>query len=111
MDASPGLFNAADCPRDPSARLRLRHARPAILWELDGEAVLYDPAAHEALYLNAAALDIWRAADGAGEMESAVARRAYLGGVSMEECRTDARHVVEAMTRHGWLKWEASAAT
>lgn len=111
MDASPGLSNAADFSRDPSARSRLCHAQPAILWELDGEAVLYDPAAHEALYLNAAALDIWRAAEGAGDREWVAAHRAALSGVDIEECRTDARHVVEAMERHGWLKWKASAAT
>ncbi len=111
MDAGSGRSNAADFPRDPSSRSRLRHARPAILWEMDGEAVLYDPAAHEAIYLNAAALDIWRAADGAGDLDSAAARRAVRSGVGVEECRRDARHVTEAMTRHGWLKWEASAAT
>lgn len=111
MDARFGSSHAPEFPRDPSARSRPRHARPAVLWELDGEAVLYDPSAHEAIYLNAAALDIWRAADGACDLESVAARRAALSGVGIEECRTDARHVMEAMTRHGWLKWEARAVT
>ncbi|MCC7292382.1 MAG: PqqD family protein [Phycisphaerales bacterium] len=110
MDASPGPSNAAGSPRGLSARSRLRHARPAILRELDGEAVLYDPAAHEAIYLNAAAMDIWRAADGAADVESVVVHRAASSGVDIEECRADVVHVVDAMTRHGWLKWEASAA-
>lgn len=73
--------------------------------ELDGEAVLYDPAHHALHYLNATAYFIWQQCDAGSDVRTVLDRLAdqlaYEG--SMEELRREIVTAISRLTENGLL--------
>lgn len=79
-------------------------ARPDVAWvELDGEVVVYDPAASTSYVLNSSAGLIWRFLDGTDTVEALAVDLAETFGADIEAVRADVVSTVQRFGRQGLL--------
>jgi len=102
------LVQESRASRNPSENampedIRFVARREPYVRVIDGEAVFYDPAMHEAVYFNAPAYAVWRHFDEprtVREVSLALAREL---GVPVNQARVHASNALAAMQRHGWV--------
>ena len=90
---------------EPPDAARLKRRRKATLRRIHDEALLYDAAAHELLYLNSAALQIWAEADGSLSLRELIERYARDMDRAPEDAGREVNQAVDAMLREGWIEW------
>lgn len=82
---------------------RWRICREVIIHRIDDEAVAYDPGAHEVLYLDADAFEVFKQVDGTRDDAAIFLELAQQHGETTDEVASRFAPVLAAMRRHGWI--------
>ncbi len=82
---------------------RWRICREVVVHRIDDEAVVYDPGAHEVLYLDADAFEVFKQVDGTRDDAAIFLKLAQKHGERTDEVASRFAPVLAAMRRHGWI--------